>query len=482
MKLARFFLALFALFNLTVHAQTPSCNVPRALSALDISANSNVSEALRRLQCAANWSGRDQARSAGIADDVALFGVAAGAPFTSEAISTWKKANCTTSESSAAFAPALYQALVYTDPDAAKVAADCSQQELANEAHKALRCQVVDSPHALLFTATWRNPGNEGAAAAPKVKAFTALNTVCQNITDLAINKPISGDGTSLLCSNTDLPAAFFLTTSRGSCVAGATPRKTVIAGLNSTLQGATQIEAYKIKFPDNAKVITQGYPLLIRATEIEVGSNVQIVAFTQGATQIGQPGSSAGPVTITAETVRGSVLTILNAGQAGGPGSPGAKGGTGAPGAPGKTRLPKFQQNCPAWLPCGLIPAGCTGGEDGGQGGQGNTGGTGYPGAAGGNGGTVTLDVPYDMRSAFKVLTDITSEGVARSCGGICGGVGGPGGAGGDGGDGGPGGPGAPSAGHCGGTNGGPGGGKGATGQPGPSGGDGSRGSVIYR
>jgi hypothetical protein len=431
----------------------------------------------RLLQCAANWHSAAEAQSAGIEAVIPIYGLAVpfSANWDDNKVEQWKSVNCSAEERSAASNIKYYSAVYSIDPISAKTALACFQSAINAEANAgtALRCNLTETPSSYVFEAHWRRTAGESDNP-PRVTSFTYLNTTCTNAGVLGNDKDIGEGGVPVLCTVTDRAAAFALTTTRGGCSESGTVRLPKIVLPNPlTLSEPLFVTGQDVEIPANTKIVTNGFPLTIRADHLSLLGPVRIVSHEPGPVAPLQSGPKAGPIQIAAEQFVGQGLTILNAGMPGGSGVQGAKGQPGAPGGPGIGRTTHWSKAC-GNIPlisnvCNLVPTGCEGGQDGGRGGQGGTGYAGSQGMPGGAAGQVTLDIPLDARKFVSVLTNIDISGQPRDCGGqICGGVGGPGGPGGPGGDGGPGGPGAPGTPYCGGTNA---GGSGPPGGPGPTG-----------
>lgn len=450
-----------------------------------IKSNSGAQSAFKQLQCSSSWKSAQEAQSAGIEATVPLFDLPV--PFTAnwdqKKVEQWKNTNCTNQERSAASNLSYYSAVYSVDPITAKAALECYDRGFKSEAEiaqaNALRCTLTETPSAYVFEARWRRTAGE-TGSGPQVVNFTSLNTTCLDVSGLAKDKIISEGGVPVLCSVTDKAAAFALTTNRGGCSASASVRLPKLQVPKEVkLSEPLFISGQEVEIAADARIITNGYPLTIRADRLTLLGPMKIISFEKPMQETPQPGRFSANIMITAGEFLGQSLTILNAGQNGGPGSPGPKGPQGNYGSPGEGRTTTQTRIC-GNIPlvsnvCNLVPTGCEGGRDGSPGGQGGQGYPGNPGFSGGGAGDVSIDVPFDARKFISVLTDVGIDGQPRQCGGqICGGLGGIGGPGGPGGDGGPGGPGAPGTTYCGGTNTGPQGPAGPQGPQGPRGTDG--------
>lgn len=479
----------------TVSAQT-SASVCTAFLSKPIFTNSTIKtstasrDSFKRLQCASDWKSAQEAQAAGIEATIPIFDLPV--PFTAnwnqQKVEQWKSANCSNEEKNSASNLSYYSAVYAIDPITAKAALECFDRGFKADADvaqaSALRCTLTETQSAYVFEARWRRTAGE-TGSPPQVVSFTPVNTNCLDAGSLAKDKFISEGGVPVLCTVSEKAAAFALTTTRGGCSASAAVRlpklqipKEVI------LSEPLFISGQEVEIAANAKIVTNGFPLTIRADKLNLLGPVKIVSFDSVAATTPTPGKFAGNIQITASEFLGQGLTILNAGQGGGPGLTGQKGPQGSYGGPGEGRTTTQTRVC-GNIPlisnvCNLVPTGCEGGRNGGDGGQG---GAGYPGTSGfpgGGAGDVTIDVPFDARKYISVLTNVGLDGQSRQCSGqICGGLGGQGGPGGPGGDGGPGGPGAPGTVYCGGTNAGQSGPVGPGGPQGPRGTDGPNAAV---
>ena len=442
-----------------------------------LNSSANAKENFRLLQCSANWQSGQDAQKAGLSATVPIYDIPV--PFTanwdSSKVEQWKSQNCSQEERSADYSSQLYKSTYAVDPISAKTALQCVVAVTAAQGNSALKCNLTETKTALLFQAEWRRTPGEDLANSPVVKSFSVVNTRCQG-DELAPSKQIEEGGVSVLCSVEKDAAALSLNTSRGQCTAAATPRLPKIQIPAALILSAPFfVSGDEVEIPAGAHIITHGLPFTIQAKQLTIDGSAQIVSFENATPGPRVAGRYAGVISISAETVVGKGLNILNAGEPGGVGGSGPKGPPGDPGGSGTSRLPQWQQNlCGpfAGICGGLVPAGCTGGQDGETGKPGKPGYPGNPGAPGGGAAEVRIDVPAEVRDAFTILTNASIGGQTQQCDNlICGGLGGAGGPGGPGGDGGPGGPGAGPAGFCGGTNPGAGGPPGPTGPVGPPG-----------
>lgn len=439
-------------------------------------------DSFRLLQCAVSWKNSSEAQSAGVDITVPIYDlpVPISANWDNTKVEQWKTQNCSAEERNSQANLKYHSAVYAVEPVSAKTGLECFDRAFKAEADiaagAALRCTLTETPAAYVFEARWRRTAGE-TANPPKVQTFTAINTTCPNLNDLAANTAISEGGVPLLCLVGDRAAAFSLTTDRGGCSASASVRLPKLK-IPDTLQLSAPLflSGQEIEVPANATIVTNGFPLSIRADKLTLLGQARIQSFEPSAPQSMKPGRSAGPITISAGEVGGQGgVAILNAGEPGGAGSPGYQGPQGPQGSPGRGRTTNWKKNCPIPFVCDLIPSGCEGGDNGGTGKQGGTGYAGIAGMPGGSAGEVILDLPYDGRKLFSIVTNARLDGQPKVCSGLtCGGNGGPGGVGGPGGPGGPGGEGAPGTVYCGGTNTGPQGGQGGTGPQGPNGPDG--------
>lgn len=447
-----------------------------------VSSSQATRDSFRLLQCSANWKSASEAQSAGIDVTIPIYDIPV--PFnlnwSDQKVEQWKSANCSVQERDNQANLRYYQAVYSVDPVTAKAALECFDKgfkaEVDLSSTSALRCTLTETSAAYVFEARWRRTAGE-TGPPPTVYEFTTINTSC-NGESLAKGQSISEGGTPVLCLVGEKAAAFSLTTDRGGCTASATVRLPKLRLPTAiTLTEPMFLIGQEIEFPANARIVTNGFPLSIRAEKLNLLGSVRIQSFQASVPDLQQPGKSAGPISIYADEVVGQGgVSILNAGQPGGPGGVGPQGPPGPPGHPGRSRTTNWKKNCPLPFVCDLIPSGCEGGRKGGTGGPGGPGYPGLPGMPGGAAGEVRLDVPLDMRNMFSVLTNTGLDGQPAHCDGqICGGAGGRGGPGGPGGPGGSGGAGAPGTLYCGGTDGGRQGPEGPTGPQGPNGSNGA-------
>lgn len=443
-------------------------------------------DTFRLLQCSSSWKNAQDAQSAGISATVPIYNIPV--PFTSNwsdtQVQQWKAENCSNEERSSNSKITYYSAVYSVDPISAKAALGCFEALAKADAtqNDALACTLQEIYSSYTFAARWRRTAGE-TGQPPKVISFSTLYTTCVNSTALSVGQSVSEGGIALLCPVTDRAAAFALNTDRGSCTASGTvklPKLNIPANLS--LSEPLFVSGQEVEIAANAKIVTNGYPLSIRADRLSLLGPVKIYSFDKVTADAFQQGKPASSIQIFADDFVGQGLQILNAGQNGGVGHDGAQGAPGNQGNPGQGRTQGQQKIC-GGIPfvsqvCNLVPTGCQGGEDGGTGTKGAAGYQGLEGLPGGNGGDVTLDLPIDARNYVSVLTNVGIDGQAKDCGGlICGRTGGPGGAGGQGGSGGLGGPGAPGTAYCSGTNAGSAGPPGEVGPPGKKGPDGPNG-----
>jgi hypothetical protein len=479
--------AVLSFLSLDCFGQAADCSAfltKPVFTSQTIDSSESVKTDFRLLQCAADWHSSQEAQSAGISLTVPIYGmpVPIDANWDQKKVQQWKSENCSDSERKGDYATRLHTSVYSIDPVSAKAALACFQARFSAEGPRALRCLLTETQTALLFQAEWRRSPGESDNP-PIVTGFTAINTDCQNAGALGPQKAVLEGGVSLLCTVQEKAAAFSLNTTRGQCSVSAVARLPKIVLSSMTLTGPTFIPGQDVEIPAGVRIVTNGFPLTIRADRLTLGGSATIVSFESTSPVEQKAGRYASAITITAQDVRGQGVAILNAGEPGGPGVKGATGSPGGAGAPGKGRDPLFNRCGPLQFACNLMLLGCTGGEDGGPGGQGLQGFPGNPGAPGGGAGDVTIDVPFEARSAFGVYTNVSLAGTPQDCGGrICGGLGGPGGPGGDGGIGGAGGPGARGSTWCGGTNNGPDGPRGQVGPAGANGKDGEHASVRFQ
>lgn len=438
----------------------------------------------RLMQCAAQWKSAQDAQSAGIDVTIPIYDIPV--PFTANwdqsKVEQWKSQNCSAEERSSDYAGIFYKSIYAIDPISAKAGLACYEAYFLSQKATALRCQLTESGgKAVMFSAEWRRtPGETNNP--PVVQAFSTLFATCTPNDVFAKNNKVSEGGNVVMCVGGEEAPMFSLNTSRGACTVSATPRqKKIVLPQKLVLSAQWVQQAGDVEIPPGALIVTNGYPLNLRADRLIIGSGSRIVSYEYVPPAPQKAGRYAGQISITAKDVIGGGLSILNGGEPGGNGAQGPKGPPGAPGAPGKGRSPLYGKCGALDFLCSNLPLTCTGGESGGAGGQGGQGYPGNPGAPGGGAGEVVIDVPLPVRDAFTVLQNVSLSGQPQQCNGICGGVGGSGGSGGPGGDGGPGGPGAPGTLTCGGTNGGAPGGTGPLGPIGPNGSDGPAASVRF-
>ena len=350
-----------------------------------IQTSSATRDSFRLLQCASNWKSAQEAQATGIEATIPLYDLQI--PFTANwdntKVEQWKSANCSNEERKSAANLSYYSAVYSIDPITAKAALECFDRGFKAEADvaqgSALRCTLTETPSAYVFEARWRRTAGE-TGAAPQVVSFTPINTNCLDTASLAKDKFISEGGVPVLCTVTEKAAAFALTTTRGGCSASATVRlpklqipKEVI------LSEPLFISGQEVEIAANAKIVTNGFPLTIRADKLNLLGTAKIVSFETATLTTPHPGKYAGSIQITATEFVGQGLTILNAGQRGGLGLQGQKGPQGSYGSPGEGRTTTQRRVC-GNIPllsdvCNLVPTGCEGGRNGGTGGQGGAG-----------------------------------------------------------------------------------------------------------
>jgi hypothetical protein len=464
-------------------AQVPDCSrflTNPVFTKTTTEASGATKESFRLLQCAASWKSASDAQSAGVSATIPVYGIPVpiSANWSDAKVEQWKNENCSAEERKSNSNFRYFQTVNAIDPITAKTALACYEAQFKAQADQrsALRCRITDTPSSVVFEAEWaRTPGE--SANPPLVESFFTEGTTCQG--SLAAGTPVPEGGRALMCSTpTAAAAAFSLNTSRGSCTLASQTRYPKITLASMTLTQPFFVSGTEVEFPAGFKMVTNGYPATIRADRLTIAGSSSIVSFDARDMGVNQQGRAAGTLLIAAKEVRGSGLTILNAGEPGGVGASGSQGPSGGPGAPGKGRSP-VQGSCgPLSFICDNVPLSCTGGENGKQGGPGGPGSKGSTGAPGGGAGAVTLEIPFQSQDSIKVFINTALSGKELGCGGkICGGVGGIGGIGGMGGPGGQGGAGGPGTLTCGGTDG---GGIGPRGPQGPQGDSGSDGSAA--
>lgn len=434
----------------------------------------------RLLQCASSFKSYADTRKYGIDVTVPVYGVPVefGGDFENATVEQWKSQNCSSEDRKSDQSLAYFQSVTTIDPISAKAALECvkSRTEVDIASRSALRCRVTDTPAALIFEAEWaRTPGEAGNP--PIVETFGLAGTNCKGAPGpFGVGQSVPEGGVAMLCDKPERSAAFSLNTNRGSCVRASETRYPRVTLASMSLSAPLFIAGTDVEIPAGWKLVTNGYPVTIRADRLQIAGSASITSFDAREMKPNEQGRFAGSILISAKELLGQGLSILNAGEPGGIGPDGPGGPPGSAGGPGKGRSP-LQGKC-GWLSfaCDNLPITCTGGENGGTGGTGGPGSNGSIGAPGGGGGLVTLEVPLTLTPSIQVLTDVGTDGKPQSCGGkICGGIGGRGGKGGPGGPGGPGGAAGPRTLTCGGTN------PGGTGPVGPVGADGDKGPDGY-
>lgn len=461
-------------------AQAPECSTfltNPVFTKVTTESSGAAKESFRLLQCASSWKSASEAKSAGIEATIPIYGIPVPieANWSQDKVEQWKNQNCSAEERKANSSFRYFQSVNAIDPITAKTALACYEAKFKADAaaRSALRCRITDTPASVVFEAEWaRTPGE--AANPPIVESFFTEGTTCQGT--ITAGSPVPEGGRAVMCSTpTAAAAAFSLNTSRGSCTVASQTRYPKVTLASMSLTGPFFISGTEIEIPAGFRMVTNGYPATIRADRLTIAGSSSIVSFDTRPMGVNQQGRSAAALLIAAKEVRGTGLTVLNAGEPGGVGAPGSQGPTGGAGAPGKGRSPVQGACGPLSFICDNVPLTCTGGENGKDGGAGGPGSKGSTGAPGGGAGAVTLEIPFQVQDAIKVFTNTSLSGKELVCGGrICGGAGGEGGPGGPGGQGGQGGAGGPGTLTCGGTdagNRGPVGPQGPQGDPGPDG-----------
>ena len=415
----------------------------------------------KSLLCTAEWNNYEEAQKAGIAVDLPIYDmiVPLSAHWDNSKRDAWKKTSCSQQDRKTDYTSAFYSASYEVNPITATSWTQCIKDACVPAS---LACGLEQTSSAVVFEARWRRSQGEADAEAPHVSTFSVKNTKCTNASDLAPGKVLKDASVSILCSEnlTDAPT-FLLVTNRGSCVQATdlTKSETALSG-TVVLDKPTTYEAARLALKSDLKIVTNGYPLTLKASVLSVEGSPQIVSFEPRSMGLGEGGRSAAYVHIIAQHLQGAGLSIENFGEDGGKGQPGPVGGKGVHGSKGSPRY--------------LNLGGCQGGTNGSNGGQGLTGGQGYAGAGGGSAGEVTINIHGFQSGPLQPILVATNK-PGRDCKGmICGGLGGPGGDGGPGGPGGDPGLGADGGGGCGGTNAGnpgPGGPGGPGGPTGPNG-----------
>lgn len=423
---------------------------------------------LRELQCASEWSNRQDARKAGVDATVPIYGLPStfGGDYESSSVESWKSQNCSATERNGDYRTTLERTIREVDPVAARAFVECAI--IYSNQPRVLGCRVSESTNTLTFELEWRRTPGELATAAPRLENLFIEGATCTQ--RFARNYRVKEGGDALLCryAENETPV-FVVNTDRGACTAegsGLSASET-LSGVVS-LTAPTTWRARSVRLGDGLKVVTNGWPLTIEAQTLVLQGSPQIVSFEPRESDIGAGGRSAAPISIRARSITGGGLSILNAGEAGGPGRAGTMGSPGSKGETGSQRYWNL--------------SGCHGGSNGGSGAQGGQGHQGGPGGAGGAAGSVQLELPFASGADdfVTVRTDVLLSNERRDCGGkICGGNGGTGGPGGPGGAGGPGGDGASGTWLCGGTDRGPDGPVGTLGATGERGPDGESGRV---
>lgn len=382
------------------------------------------SDAYTTFQCSEEFNTHDDAIKSGISVGFPVYGipVKVGGTFDRTETENWKKNNCSSSSRQTSADAATSFFLSQLAPEVVPAWSKCIHDLGGREA---LDCEMQSSTPPI-FKARWLRTSGASATEAPKVTRFSVVNGTCSSA--FMSGQVISDGGEGVSCTPDKRQGlAVLLNTNRGFCSASTTPTETVFrVSAIMALDADKTIQSDIVEFEPGSMLITNGHYLGIKAEEIRLTGDAQIVSF-RGARpnrSLGDAGQSGGSVILQADRVTGSRLVIDLRGEdgmkgmMGSPGEAGSKGSPSAHAVNGGTR-------------------GCINGVNAGRGGTGGTGGTGGQGGAGGSGGSVIVRIASGVtdgalsRISVSATNGRTNPGSSGSGGDP--GPGGPAGLGGD-------------------------------------------------